>query len=642
MSWSSRKRNSLEKSVKSDWRKRLRQRNSLYRHICSRKPNMKHHCPFEDALPPETEARQEGHRSSLMATTSSETTSQTVEEVSAKAQNFYPKIFATSHIQKLTNLSGNVHPIVQKLLPLYQNNLPQAGRIKHFHFLWEKLTRDPSILEIVHGWTIPLVETPHQKSDPAIYRFQNQEKELISKEVANMLEKGAIVPVAQIKGQFISNLFLREKKDGGHRPIINLKKLNAFIPYLKFKMESIKNIKDLLSKGDYMVKIDLKDAYFSIPLNHESRKFVRFKWEGNLYEFVCLTFGIGPAPRIFSRLLKVPISLIRKLKIRIVIYIDDMLVMAATLSEKEIARDTVIQIFQALGFVINFAKSDLTPKQIMEFLGIIVNSIEMTFSIPQAKIEKLTKISLEMLEKGEPSVRELSSIIGKLRATAPAFTHAPLQVRYLQLALIEAQHQGKTYAKTVKLNEKARLELQWWPENMEILNGKPINIQPPDLTISSDAARTGGWGAECNGQITGGVWNQEESNLHINVQELIAAQLALKTFTKLMKGSSVHLMIDNTSALSHLAKMGGTKHEMMIDLSKEIWSYLTSKQITFTLEWIPSKLNVEADWASRNWQDASEWKLDPLFFQKVCKTLGFPEIDAFASRTYYQLTKYFS
>ena len=457
-----------------------------------------------------------------------------------------------------------------------------------------------------------------------------------------MLEKGAIIPVAQVKGQFISNLFLREKKDGGHRPIINLKKLNAFIPYLKFKMESIKNIKDLLSKGDYMVKIDLKDAYFSIPLNHESRKFVRFKWEGNLYEFVCLTFGIGPAPRIFSRLLKVPISLIRKLKIRIVIYIDDMLVMAATLSEIEIARDTVIQIFQALGFVINFAKSDLTPKQIMEFLGIIVNSIEMTFSIPQAKIEKLTKISLEMLEKGEPSVRELSSIIGKLRATAPAFIHAPLQVRYLQLALIEAQHQGKTYAKTVKLNEKARLELQWWPENMEILNGKPINIQPPDLTISSDAARTGGWGAECNGQITGGVWNQEESNLHINVQELIAAQLALKTFTKLMKGSSVHLMIDNTSALSHLAKMGGTKNEMMIDLSKEIWSYLTSKQITLTLEWIPSKLNVEADWASRNWQDASEWKLDPLFFQKVCKTLGFPEIDAFASRTSHQLAKYFS
>ena len=220
-----------------------------------------------------------------------------------------------------------------------------------------------------------------------------------------------------------------------------------------------------------------------------------------------------------------------------------------------------------------------------------------------------------MLEKGEAPLRELSSIIGKLRSTAPAFTHAPLQVRYLQLALIEAQHQGKTYSNSIKLNEKACLELQWWPQNMKILNGKPINLQPPDLTISSDAARTGGWGAECNGQITGGVWNQEENNLHINVQELIAAQLAIKTFTKLIKGSSVHLKIDNTSALSHLANMGGTKNEMMVDLSKEIWFYLTSKQITLTLEWIPSKLNVDADWASRNWQDSSEWKLDPSFFQ---------------------------
>ena len=41
-----------------------------------------------------------------------------------------------------------------------------------------------------------------------------------------------------------------------------------------------------------MCKLELKDAYYS----------------GKLYEFLCLCYGLGPAPRIFTKLLKIPIS----------------------------------------------------------------------------------------------------------------------------------------------------------------------------------------------------------------------------------------------------------------------------------------------------------------------------------------------
>jgi len=96
-------------------------------------------------------------------------------------------------------------------------------------------------------------------------------------------------------------LFLREKRDpGSYRPVINLKELNAYIPYQKFKMETLKDVKDILQPGKFMVTIGLKDAYCSIPLDQKSKKYVRFQWEGNLYEFQCLMFGLGPAPRIFT------------------------------------------------------------------------------------------------------------------------------------------------------------------------------------------------------------------------------------------------------------------------------------------------------------------------------------------------------
>ena len=115
-----------------------------------------------------------------------------------------------------------------------------------------------------------------------------------------MQEKGSISKVCHSKGEFLSSLFLIKKKGGGNRPVINLKDLNWFIPYKHFKMEGLHCLKYVLQKGNYMCKTDLKDAYFSVPLYKDSRKLVRFLWAGNLCEFLCLCFDLGPVPRILG------------------------------------------------------------------------------------------------------------------------------------------------------------------------------------------------------------------------------------------------------------------------------------------------------------------------------------------------------
>ena len=87
-------------------------------------------------------------------------------------------------------------------------------------------------------------------------------------------EKGAIRLAIPKEDQVLSNIVITPKKSGGFRPVINLKQVNEFIPYEHFKMDGLKDVKNLLQQGDLMCKLDLKDASFAIPLSPKSRKYV--------------------------------------------------------------------------------------------------------------------------------------------------------------------------------------------------------------------------------------------------------------------------------------------------------------------------------------------------------------------------------
>ena len=211
------------------------------------------------------------------------------------------------------SLGSHINHAILDLLPIdtaLQRVPFSAGNIRFHINQWEVLTSDHYILQIVKGWVIPFLEEPHQRRVPSQYHMQKQERLQLSKEIKNMLVQEAVREVSPVQDQFVSPIFLREKREAGKfRPIINLKELNGYIPYVKLKMESLSDLKGLMIQNDFMVKLDLKDAFLAVPLNQrESGKFVRFKWEGQLYQCLTLMFGLGPAPRIFTKLLKVPMS----------------------------------------------------------------------------------------------------------------------------------------------------------------------------------------------------------------------------------------------------------------------------------------------------------------------------------------------
>jgi len=144
-------------------------------------------------------------------------------------KGYFPEIVSIQELTKVNTLILELFP--EKKL----KSFPLAGRLQYFLQNWKKITSNPEILNWVSG--LDFHSKPYQLKPPYQAKMSKEETSLISQEVKAMLGKGAIQKVTNVEGQFLSNLFLVPKKDGGNRPVINLKSLNSFIPYLHFKMK---------------------------------------------------------------------------------------------------------------------------------------------------------------------------------------------------------------------------------------------------------------------------------------------------------------------------------------------------------------------------------------------------------------------
>ena len=190
----------------------------------------------------------------------------------------------------------------------------EAGRLQKFADKWVTITSDRYILHTVaNGIKIEFDDTPRQDRVPKPYAFNKCETEIVRNEIATLLQKQVIREVEHCNGEYISNIFLRLKKDGKYRMILNLRELNDAVVYHRFKMSTLKSAINLLSKDCYMASIDWKDAHFCVPICKEHRKLLRFTFDSRLYEFQVLPNGLGSGPRIFTKITKPFFSYLRKM-----------------------------------------------------------------------------------------------------------------------------------------------------------------------------------------------------------------------------------------------------------------------------------------------------------------------------------------
>ena len=181
-----------------------------------------------------------------------------------------------------------------------------AGQLKHFINQWSLLTSDEKNIEIVAGYKIEWSAEPPVQNFPPYQCHMNTSEQAIDMEISRLLALQVLVESQHEEGEFLSTVFTRSKKSGSFRMILNLSKLNEFVEYHQFKMDTLDSAMKLIDTDCYMASVDLLYAYHSVPIHVEYQKYLKFVWTGKLYQFTALPNGLSSGPRIFTKLLKVP------------------------------------------------------------------------------------------------------------------------------------------------------------------------------------------------------------------------------------------------------------------------------------------------------------------------------------------------
>ena len=519
-------------------------------------------------------------------------------------------------------------------------NVFQGGQIRHKVYAWKSITNDPWIIDVVKGLKIPFIQTPCQFVEPRPYRLSDVECAAASLEIQKLIELDVLEYAQDSVDQIISNIFLRDKKDGSYRMILDLTDLNKSVEYQHFKMHGLHTAVDMLRQNCWMGSIDLRHAYYSVSVHEAYRKFLRFRWDDTLYQYKAMPNGLSCAPRFFTKILNPVFAHLRDKGHEVFQYLDDSFVVADTEEKCQESLQVLSETLTKLGFVVHDSKSILSPSRCITFLGFEIDSQNMIVNLTQDKVEKFKRAANDLLNKSSSTIREVAGLVGLMISYLPAFHYASAHVKCLEKDKIEALKISRgNFNASMTLSNEARTDISWWLQNINN-SGKSVNYSDPDLVIFSDASELG-WGASMDDHHIGGRWDDHEKFLHINVLELKAIYYAIRSFCK-NKNLHVKIMTDNTTALAYVKHMGGVRSVECNEQAQLIWAWIEHHESWLTISHIPGVQNVTADYKSRHFSDNVEWSLSPVHFHKLCHVFGQPDIDLFASRLNRKVETYVS
>jgi len=429
---------------------------------------------------------------------------------------------------------------------------------------------------------------------------------VLSTQIDSLLSSGAISKVPLSSNNLCSRIFTVKKANGKDRMILDLSLLNTQIIKVSFQMETHDRIIELLNSNDYMASIDLADAFFSIPVHTDFRKFLAFQFDNEQYMYNVLPFGLTSSPRVFSKVLKPVIAYLRSMAIKISFYLDDIFLCANSSSVLTLHVNQTLNLLTSLGFTPNYKKSHLNPCKILKHLGYIWNSSDMTLSIPPEKID-ITRQCAHRILSSPKSLKEISSFIGRVVSHRTAFSYAPLHFRHLQLQYCSFLSSNIQWDSLVILNDNSLSDVQWWSNMPETLPPRPLLHPKPSFTMYCDASSSGWGGILSSGSSTSGSWSTEEGNLHINFLELKAVYLCVSCFLSELHNESLQVFSDNATAVFYINKMGGTQSSDLCFLALEFWDLLRLNNISCQATHIAGTSNSIADGFSREEVDRHDY-----------------------------------
>ena len=530
--------------------------------------------------------------------------------------------------------------------PCVAKDPPVGGRLQLFWQVWLSLGSNPRVVSILReGYQLPFKERPPLARFPVIISGSSNpsRNKSLNEALHSLGQKHTIEKVSvQSSLGFYNRLFLVPKPNGKWRPILDLSQLNLYLAPATFKMETPETIRLSLQQGEWVTSLDFSDAYFHIPINHRSRKYLRFHLKGQTFQFAALPFGLSTAPLEFTKVVKEVKLMAQSRGIRIHQYLDDWLLRAPC---REIClRHTqiLLDLCRSLGWVVNMDKSELVPQQTFDFVGYHFDLSQGLVKPTQDRWRSLSQKLNLLLGLECCTVRQFMSLIGLLTATEKQVVSGRLHMRPIQWHLKKHWHAPESLEKVIPIPSSLHVHLRWWLDPAKVLSGQPLHPLRHALQLFTDASNEG-WGAHLGDYMAKGVWLESESALHINLLELKAVLLALKRFERLCCNQIVLVCTDNTTVVSYINKEGGMKSGSLCALLWRLMLWCNQRQIVLRARHIPGHLNVIADKLSRlNQVIQTEWSLLPEVFAQICRRWHRPSVDLFATRFNHKLPRFVS
>ena len=485
------------------------------------------------------------------------------------------------------------------------------------------------------GYVIPFHSPPPLSSTPIplpSYTPSSIRGVALAAAVKDLLSKGAIEPASSCPG-FYSRLLVTPKVSDGWRLVIDLSFLNRFVSLSHFHMETAQSVLQSLRSGDWLISLDLLDAYLQVPVHPQSRRFLRFCIGSQVYQFRVLCFGLSSAPLVFTRVMAPVSSIMHRSGYGILRYLDDWLVLGSSQLEIIQARDFLLLLCVDLGIRINLAKSSLQPAQRLDYLGMTLQSTPLQAFPTQARIHKVLCLVDEFSSSPERPLSLWCSLLGVMSSLSTLIPGSRLRMRLLQHCLL-VSHPRESPTALVSWDTSCQRDLQWWSVPSHLSVGVDLSLPRPDLVLYTDASDTG-WGASLGSDHLSGWWSRDVSLYSINHRELLAIFLAIRGFLPRLRGQTVSLFTDNPSALSYLRKEGGTRSSTLNEVAQATLHLCVASDLCLLPQFVPGHLS------RRGQVLGSEWTLH----QEVCRNLfrlWQVTVDLFATSLNHRLQVYFS
>ena len=392
---------------------------------------------------------------------------------------------ATGKTLVRTQTEGEVETIRDKNCVKYR----VKDSLKRSIDFWEnELKASSFVLDIIRGgYVIPFTKLP-----PVFYAKNNQSAmknaTFVEEAIETLLESQFITEISG-PAHCCNPLSVSEK--GKLRLVLDLRHVNQFIALKSFRYEDLKCVAEMLEQGDYFIQFDLTSGYYHVNIHPEHHKYLGLHWKFGdkirYFQFTVLVFGLSPASYVFTKITRPLTKRWRSQGIKSVTYIDDGI---AADSTKELTGKVESDLKRA-GFSINWEKSSFSPRQKGEWLGTIIDTRAMTFSVPAEKIAKLKQDITTILGRQTCTTKDLARIAGKLSAMHLAI--GPLVRLFTRSMYCDIASANSWYQRS-KIGKKSSEELTFWLNHIQHFNGCTFSHRPTTTQMLFTDASENGYG----------------------------------------------------------------------------------------------------------------------------------------------------